>query len=118
MKTPNGNLRVATLNVGTLRGKEEELVSLMQERRIDVLGLCETKLAGKRSRTLHENYQPIFSGAGDTRHGVGVMLSEELSQRVTTMEQRNERILSYSIKLNRGNISFIQVYVPQQGRPV
>src|SRR5678816_1796877 len=44
--TSGRSLRVATLNVGTLRGKEEEMVELMLERRLDVLGVCETRLLG------------------------------------------------------------------------
>ncbi|KAL7645940.1 UNVERIFIED_CONTAM: hypothetical protein RMT77_002837 [Armadillidium vulgare] len=46
---PSGRgLRVATLNVGTLRGKEEEMVELMLERRLDILGICETRLMGEQ----------------------------------------------------------------------
>src|SRR5678816_2632700 len=111
------NIRIATLNVGTLRGKEEEMVMLMIERGLDVLGVCETRLAGSGVRVLHHNYQLIYSGGRENRHGVGVIMSEEMSQRVSNIEQKNSRIMSVSIKTNGVNLSFIQVYAPQQGRP-
>ena len=110
-------LRIATLNVGTLRGKEEEMVMVMRERRIDILEVCETRLSGGGVKVLHDDFQLIYSGGQDNIHGVGVILSPELAQRVNNFEQVNERMLTFSLKMNEGNLSFIQVYVPQQGRP-
>src|ERR1044072_2547719 len=110
-------LRIATLNVGTLRGKEDEMVMVMRERRIDILGVCETRLSGGGVKVLHDDFQLIYSGGQDNIPGVGVILSPELAQRVNNFEQVNERMLTFSLKMNEGNLSFIQVYVPQQGRP-
>ena len=111
-------LRVATLNVATLRDKEEELVLLMLERKIDVLGICETRLQGVGVNGLHHDYQLIYSGGQEKKHVVGVILTPELAQRVNAIGQVNERILAFSIRTGRKDISFIHVYAPQQGRPV
>ena len=39
-------LRVATLNVGTMTGKEREVADLMERRGVDILCVCR-KLAGR-----------------------------------------------------------------------
>ena len=37
-------IKMGTINIGTIRHKKEELVEVMMERRLDILGLCETRL--------------------------------------------------------------------------
>ena len=115
--TSKKKLKLATLNVGTIKNKEEELIYLMQCRSIDMLGVCETRLRENGTKTLKDNYQLIFSGGESNKHGVGVMISEELAQRVCNTEFKGERILSISFKFNEMNLSVLQVYAPQQGRP-
>ena len=104
--------------MGTVRGKEEELVCLMKERNIDMLGLCETRLTGKGTKILHDNYQLIYSGGRDSHHGVGVILTEEMAKRVGEVEQSSERIMAFSVSVGDLSVSVIQVYAPQQGRPL
>ena len=43
-------IRIATLNLCTYKDKEEELIELMKERRIDLIGLAERKTPWKRER--------------------------------------------------------------------
>ena len=40
-------IRIATLNVSTIRDKEEEIITLMKERNLDILGCCETRIKGE-----------------------------------------------------------------------
>jgi hypothetical protein len=89
----------------------------MLERRLDILGICETRLMGSGSRTIHNNYQLMYSGGEVHRHGVGVMLTEEMAQRVESVDYGDERMMMFSIKMEHIGISVIQVYAPQQGRP-
>lgn len=107
---------MATLNVGTLRGKEEEMVELMLDRRLDILGVCEARLTGEGSKVIHNNYQLLYSGGEAHRHGVGVILTEEMAQRVESVDYGGERMMMFSIKMEHIGISIIQVYAPQQGR--
>ena len=87
------------------------------ERRLDVLGLCETHLDGHGQRTLHNNYVLIYSGGANRRHGVGIMLAPKLADRVDGTNFKSERVLNITLKLKSRNVSIIQIYVPQQGRP-
>ena len=113
----NRPLRLGTINLSTLRGKEEEVIMMMQERRIDILGLCETRLPGEGTKLLHNNYQLFYKGGRTTRHGVGLVVSEELSGKISHLNFKCDRIISFSLKLGMFKASIIQVYAPQQGRP-
>ena len=110
-------IRVGTINLNTLRGKEEEIILMMQERRIDVLGLCEIRLPGEGNKLLHSDYQLFYKGGMQARHGVGVIVSNELAKNIGHINYKCDRIISFSMKIGARNISFIQVYTPQQGRP-
>ena len=113
----NQSLRIGTINLSTLRGKEEEVIMTMQERKIDILGLCETRLPGEGTKLLHDNYQLLYKGGRTARHGVGLIVSEELAGKISHPNFKSDRIISFSLKLGLCKISIIQVYAPQQGRP-
>ena len=110
-------IKMGTINIGTIRHKEEELMEVMMERGLNILGLCETRLDGHGQRTLHNNYVLIYSGGANRRHEVGIMLSPELADRVDSTNFKSERVLNITLKLKSRNISIIQIYAPQQGRP-
>ena len=58
-----------------------------------------------------------YGGGLNTRHGVGVIVTKELAEKISYVIYKSERIIIFSLKLNGYGISFIQVYAPQQGRP-
>ena len=93
-------MKIATINIGTLRDKEEKLIDLMKQKKVDILGLCATRVKGIGTKMLHDNYHLMYSGGHSGQHGVGLIVSEEISQRVGKTEFKNDRILSLSLKLN------------------
>ena len=38
------------------------MIEIMKERRLDILGLCETRLKGEGQRVLHHDYKLIYKG--------------------------------------------------------
>ena len=70
------------MNVATVNGKEEEIVEIMKERSLDLIGFCETRLKREGRRVLHEDNNLIYKGSEDGRHGVAYVLSPELARRV------------------------------------
>ena len=109
-------LKIGTINVATLRQKEEELVEMMKMRDISILAVEETRMSGKGDRVIHENYRLIYSGGEDNRHGVAIILTDKLAPYVEKIDQVSERILGIDMKIEAG-VGLIQVYAPQQGRP-
>ena len=64
-------LKIAIINISTMRGKEEELVDIMKNDNLSIVGLSETSIKGSGEKILHENCKLIYSGQDDGRHGVG-----------------------------------------------
>ena len=52
-------IKLGTINVATVREKEEELVDVVKTRGLDLLSLSETRLKAKKDRIMHENYRMI-----------------------------------------------------------
>ena len=48
---------MATMNVSTVRGKKERNDEVMEERKLDVMGLCETRLWGRGGAVIHGSYR-------------------------------------------------------------
>ena len=117
-KKAQGNIRMATINVSTLKDKEEEIIEMMKARRLDILGLCETRCKNSGQRRLHEDYKIIYSGVDDGRHGVAFMLTPQIAETVDSIDHKSERILGITLKLRDQKISVIQIYAPQQGRSI
>ena len=110
-------LKFGAIDVATLRGKEEQMVELMKLRQLSVLGLSETRMKGCGDRIIHGGYRLIYSGEDSGRHGVAFLVSSDIAQCVEKVIFKNDRIISIDFKL-RTAISIIQVYTPQQGRPL
>lgn len=109
---------MATINVSTLKDKEEEIIELMKVRKLDILGLCETRYKNNGQGILHEDYEIIYSGNEDGRHGVAFMLTPQIAEKVDSTDYKNERIVGITLKWGEKKLSMIQVYAPQQGRSI
>ena len=48
---------------------------------------------------------------------MGFIVSEELSGKISHLDFKSNRIISFSLMLGKFKVSLIQVYAPQQGRP-
>ena len=96
-------VKLGTINLSTVRGKEEEIVMMMKKKNIDILGLCETRLPGEGIKLLLDDYQLFYKGGRDAKHGVGVIVSDELSGKIGRLSYKNERIISFSLKIGTQN---------------
>ena len=61
------HLKIATVDVATLRGKEEDVVEVMRERKIDILGLCETRFKSKTDKKIDNDYRLPCSSSDNGR---------------------------------------------------
>ena len=108
---------IATINIGTI--KEKEIIQLMKDKNIKIIGLAETRLNGTGRKPLHENYELIYSGEQDsTRNGVALLCEPSFSSCIERINYINGRILAATLNISGQRTSFIQVYAPQQGRPI
>ncbi|KAI5107950.1 hypothetical protein C0J45_1544 [Silurus meridionalis] len=70
-------VRVGTLNVGTMTGKEREIADMMERRKVDMLCVQETKWKGSKARNIGGGFKLFYHGVDGKRNGVGVILKEE-----------------------------------------
>ena len=78
--TDHSYLNLGTINIGTLNDKSEEIVDMMTNRNLKILGLAETRHKGSGHKQIHDSYELFYSGSlDDTRHGVGLVIHPELA---------------------------------------
>ncbi|XP_063609960.1 craniofacial development protein 2-like [Penaeus indicus] len=110
------NLRIGTLNVGTMTGKSRDMVNLMMERKLDVLCVQEMRWTGNKAKELGEGFKLIYGGAdNDKRNGIGIILSRDLKDLVSEVNRRNDRIMWVRLVLENYSVNIFSVYAPQTG---
>ncbi|XP_052753680.1 craniofacial development protein 2-like [Galleria mellonella] len=123
--SPNGKKRakecqIATMNVcGSMDSKIDEVCEMMSERRIDVLGVSETKKKGC-SITTYDRYTGYWSGVNDSERssqGVGVILSERMNASVKEFEFVSPRLLWIRLKVGLTRIFLLCAYAPDMSKP-
>ena len=105
------SFRVGTLNVGTMRGKSNE-VETVSRRRVDLCCLQETRwkregvkqIVGKDSR-----FKLFWSGNDKGTGGVGILLAEEWWENVFEVVRVSDRIIL--IRMTIGKTVFVFVCV-------
>ena len=109
-------LRVGTLNVGSMTGRGRAVADLMKARGVNVLCVQETRWKGNKAKELGEGYKLIYSGANkECRNGVGIILSREIKEEVIEVNRRNDRIIWIRLMIENCTINIFSVYAPQIG---
>ena len=114
-------VRVATLNVGTLKGKEGEVVETLTRRRVDLCCLQETRLHGdlngNQARLVKgkdTNYKLYWCGNLTGQGGVAVLLHQRWIEKVFAVQRISDRILLLKLIVGKAVYSFISLYAPQK----
>lgn len=101
-----------------MNNKLEEIVDMMIDKNIEILGICETRLPGEGTKIIHNNFHLIFKGMiSDRKYGVAFIVAPTFAEKIEEISYINERIIAITLKVNAERITFIQVYAPHQGRP-
>ena len=69
-------LKVGTLNVGTMTGKGRELADMMERRKVDILCVQEIKWKGSKARNIGGSYKLFYHGVSGQKNGVGIILKK------------------------------------------
>lgn len=96
--------RFGTLNGGTYTGKEDEIIDMMNDRRIDILGMAEMRMSGDElGKDLGGGFTLAYGGGqqGRRKHGVGLIFGPRLSPFIMEITPVNERIISASLKVKK-----------------
>jgi exonuclease III len=109
-------IRVGTINVITLSGKVNEVVDVMTERGIDILGLSEVKWKDVGKIELNGGYRLWWSGNKEARrNGVGIIVSPKWKEEVLEVQEEGDRIIKIRMKVKHEEWDICQIYAPQVG---
>ena len=112
--------RVASLNVGTMRGRSGEVVETMNRRMVDMCCLQEVRWRGASARLIQgkdSHYKMFWVGSKDGTGGVAILLAEKWTENVIDVNRVNDRIMFVKLLLGKSIVVLVSVYAPQQGLP-
>lgn len=105
-------LRIASWNVGTLRGKLLEVVDVLKRHRIDVTCLQEIRWKENEHKECNE-YKLLYAGSNGTKNGVGFLVKLELYTNVIDVIRYNDRVMVLKLVLNKEVVTVACAYAPQ-----
>ncbi|MFA0954723.1 endonuclease/exonuclease/phosphatase family protein, partial [Klebsiella pneumoniae] len=118
---------LATWNVRGVNGNVDDLVRVMQERKLDVLCVSETKRKGKEVHLVEPvddcdgkegGYQALWSGVDSDAHGsqgVGLILSCRVKQHMRDYRLVSSRLLWVRLKVGISRVLIVSCYAPGEG---
>ena len=109
------SLRIGSVNVSSLKGKDGEVVNMAVEGRLDFCCLQETRWRGEGARRMGA-YKLFWRGGEKGIHGVGMLVADEWIEKVLDLKRVSERVMVVRVIVGRSVLNLISVYAPQTGR--
>ena len=106
-------VKVGTLNVGTMTGKGRELADMMVKRKVDILCVQETRWKGSKTRNIGGGCKIFYHGEDGRRNGVGVILKEDYIGRVLEVKRVSDRMMYMKLDIEGVMMTVISAYAPQ-----
>jgi exonuclease III len=78
----------------------------MKKRRIDLIGVQETKWKGQKARMLSDGYKLIYSGSSAKQNGVAIVLAPHLANSIISIDRKGDRVMSVKIALTLQCIAY------------
>ena len=110
-------LRMASINVGTLRGRAGEVVEML-ERRSVVCCVQEVRCRGAPVRFVEgrrAKYKLFGIGNSTGYGGVGIFIAEKWVDKVIDVKRVNDRIIVVKFLIGKRIVTAVSVYTPQCG---
>ena len=108
-------VNVCAANVGTLKGKWVEVGEMIERIKIDICCIQEIRFKGGGCRYIG-NYKLWWSGGEKSLNVIGVVVRENLIDKVIEVERHGDRIIKLKLVLEGIIYSFISASAPQVGR--
>ena len=120
--TQSSSFRVSTWNLGTLKGRQSEVVESLSRRRVDLCGVQEHRWAGDLSNTqtrwiTGKDSRYRFYWCGNPDGGTGILLAEQWTDKVFEVQRISDRIILMKVIIGKAVFTFLSVYAPQVGLP-
>ena len=115
----NCNLRICSLNVGTMCGRANEVVETLERRHVDICCVQETRWRGGSARMISGKscrYKFFWIGDDSGTGGVGILLAEKWIEKVISVDRVDNRQMCMRILVGKITVNIQCVYAPQSGR--
>ena len=107
-------LTIGNVNVGSMSGREGEVIDMIKRRGIDICCLQETRWTGIGEKEIG-GYKFIYMGGTKGVSGVGVVVSPEWESNIVNMTRVSARIMMIQFTVGKSVLKVIACYAPQQG---
>ena len=111
-------LRLSSLNVGTMRGRANEVVETLGRRNIDICCIQESRWKGCSVRLIKAKdftYKFIWSGDSSGFGGVGILIEKKWIDKIISVVRVDHQIIHIRILIGKLIINIFRVYAPQTG---
>src|SRR6218665_1892608 len=88
----------------------------MQRRKIGSLCLQEIRWKGQGARELGEGYKLLYSGGTDKKYGVGVILDQEMKEKVVDVTRHSNRLMAVRLVIQGQVYNIVSGYVRRRKR--
>ncbi|XP_065318928.1 craniofacial development protein 2-like [Gordionus sp. m RMFG-2023] len=102
-----------------MTGRAGKVVDVLHRRHIDACCIQETSWKGNGTRMIgktNEKYKFFWQGGNDGNPGVGVLVAENLVDKVVEVRRLDNQIMVIKMIFGRKLYNIISAYVPQVGR--
>ena len=112
------NLKIGTLNIGTLRGRSGEVVETLERRNLDICCVQEVRWRGASARMLtgkSSQYKLFWVGHDSGHGGVGVLVAARWVEHIIDVKRVDDRLMMVKFLVGKKAIAVVSTYAPQQG---
>ena len=105
-------------NVGTVRGRSNEVVEVMSRRKVDICGLQEVRWRGACARLVEgkdSRYKMFWVGNDKSIDSVGILLAEKWVEAIFDVTHVPDRIMLIKLAVGKSIVTVLWVYAPQAG---
>ena len=95
-KPPHNTFKIASWNIGSMRGRSSEIVETITRRNIDLCCVQEVRWRGASARHItgkNSRYKFFWFGNNQGTSGVGVLLAEKWVDKVYDIKRVSDRIM-------------------------
>ena len=117
-ETPHDTFKIASWNIGTMRGRSSEIVETITRRNIDLCCVQEVRWRGASARRIigkDSRYKFFWVGNNQGTSGVGVLLAEKWVDKVYDIKRVSDRIMLIKLLVGEVVLMVLSVYAPQTG---
>ena len=112
-------IRIGSWNIGSFCGRGTEICEELRKRNVDVCCLQEVRWRGQGARFVgvkNRRYKLWWSGNEIGLGGVGILVKEEICEKVVEIRRRSDRVMTTVLMFEEQMIRIVCAYGPQSGR--